>query len=231
MKDDRIKKGGVEKWFPVIGYPGYEISDKGRVKSLKKGNERIMKTTGGIAVLYREKKQYTYKVERIYFAASRGIDLDKLKGYYVLGNNLNELELMTLSDMIQRIREKSIKNKDTSKIEASYEESKMVIEMVLCYYRTGDINPIANYINSLEKEMKGYIYNNKYSMNQGAIEECWQYAVESVLAGIVKRKIMVPYMKLYLKKTCRNFFVIRRREARSLLSCDVPGTSLNQDYY
>lgn len=33
----------IESWLPIEGYPDYQISDQGRVKSLKLGRERILK--------------------------------------------------------------------------------------------------------------------------------------------------------------------------------------------
>lgn len=37
------RKSSVEIWKPIVGYDGYEISNLGRVKSLKFGKEKIMK--------------------------------------------------------------------------------------------------------------------------------------------------------------------------------------------
>lgn len=38
-----FKGNDDEQWRPIPGYPGYEVSDQGRVKSLKFGRERILK--------------------------------------------------------------------------------------------------------------------------------------------------------------------------------------------
>jgi hypothetical protein len=37
------RKSSVEIWKPIVGYDGYEISNLGRVKSVKFGKEKIMK--------------------------------------------------------------------------------------------------------------------------------------------------------------------------------------------
>ena len=60
-----------EIWCPIKGYEGiYEVSDQGRVKSLKFGKERILKTVrdkdGYIQVdLYKNGDQKTCKVHRL----------------------------------------------------------------------------------------------------------------------------------------------------------------------
>lgn len=60
-----------EKWCPIKGYEGlYQVSDKGRVKSLKFGKERILKSardTGGylLVALCKNGEQKTYKVHRL----------------------------------------------------------------------------------------------------------------------------------------------------------------------
>lgn len=42
----KMPHGSVEQWRPVVGWPDYEVSDFGRVRSLKKAEPRIIKPLG-----------------------------------------------------------------------------------------------------------------------------------------------------------------------------------------
>lgn len=64
-----------EQWRPVKGYEGlYEVSNLGRVKSLKYGKERILKPLKNrdgylFVILYRNRKRNGLKVHRLVAAA------------------------------------------------------------------------------------------------------------------------------------------------------------------
>lgn len=67
-----------ERWRPACGYPGYEVSDQGRVRSFMKGTRaRILKTdtgkSGHLRVrLYACGKGYTEPVHRLVLLAFAG---------------------------------------------------------------------------------------------------------------------------------------------------------------
>ena len=63
-----------EIWKPIEGYPDYEVSNMGRVKSLKFGKEKILKgvkdKNGYLIVdLYKEGKQKHYLIHRLVASA------------------------------------------------------------------------------------------------------------------------------------------------------------------
>ena len=70
--------GTQEEWRPVVGYEGlYEVSDFGRVKSLHKANEKIMKQyygRGGYLRidLHKDKKKKSYPVHKLVWEAIKG---------------------------------------------------------------------------------------------------------------------------------------------------------------
>ena len=64
----------MEEWRPIVGFPDYEISDKGRVKSLKYGKERILKDRPDgcgyfQVILCINGKESSHKVHRLVAAA------------------------------------------------------------------------------------------------------------------------------------------------------------------
>jgi len=60
----------IENWKDVIGYEGiYIVSDQGRIKSLKKGGDRLLKNRISLGyntcILYKNGKSKTLKVHRL----------------------------------------------------------------------------------------------------------------------------------------------------------------------
>lgn len=82
-----------ERWKPVVGYEGlYEVSDEGRVRSLRFGKVKVLSPklykNGYNAVnLYKNKKRKMYYVHRLVWVSFRG---EIAKGMVV--NHLNEIK-------------------------------------------------------------------------------------------------------------------------------------------
>ena len=58
--------GNMEKWLPVPGYPGYEVSESGRVRSPYKELKHVQIPSGHLQVgLYKDGKAKTHGVQKV----------------------------------------------------------------------------------------------------------------------------------------------------------------------
>ena len=159
----------MENWQPVKGYDGlYEVSDQGRVKSLKFGKERIMKTikhtNGYLQVdLYKDGKKKTIKVHRLVAEAfiqnPQGLETVNHKDEVKSNNAATNLEWMSPTDNVAysqpHLAKRSVQmfDKFTGELLASFPSTHEAERVTRIYH-----SHISACCNGKRKSAGGYIW-------------------------------------------------------------------------
>ena len=94
-----------ERYKSVEGFPNYEVSNLGNVRSLLKG--KVMKTSEGIVMLRKGDKNYKKQVAQLVLEAFRGIKFDtrNIRVEFINGRScaLSNLRVVTMREAVEKI--------------------------------------------------------------------------------------------------------------------------------
>lgn len=119
MNDNVFKSFEIEHWKPIKGFSGYQVSDHGRIKSLKFGKERILKPwvvgAGYLQVsLWNEGTEQKKLVHRLVLEAFMGNPEEKQECNHKNGNKtdnyLGNLEWKSHSENMRHADETGLWN-------------------------------------------------------------------------------------------------------------------------
>jgi len=214
-----------EEWKTIKDFPDYEVSDWGRVRSLKFGKEKILKPgkdNGGYLRinLCKNGKQYTKKVHRLVLETFNPIEnMDKLQANHIDGNKENNyignLEWMTCSENHKhayRIGLMNHKGKNHPMFGRHHSEEtrKKQSEKKKGKY-LGENNPFYGKHHSEEtkrkqsEKMKGE-NNSRSILIEKDVVEIWRYLNEGVLTQKeIAEKFGVSRLTISAIKTGRNW--------------------------
>lgn len=141
INSNAYKDFGIEHWKEIEGFPGYEVSDQGRIRSFKSGKAKIKKqrlVRGYPAVdLYKNGERTTEKVHRLVAKAFLGKPDDFLEVNHKNGiktdNWLENLEWVTRSENIRHADEtglRNIKGKNNPQAKLTDEEVLEILQML-----------------------------------------------------------------------------------------------------
>lgn len=82
-----------EKWLPIEGFPGYEVSDLGRIKSTKFNKTKILASVVGpqgyLNICIHQKRQYLFRVHKLVAETFLGKKPEGCECRHLDGNKLN----------------------------------------------------------------------------------------------------------------------------------------------
>lgn len=160
MKENEI----IEEWRPICGYEGlYEVSNMGRIKSLKFGKEKILKfgkrPNGYLYVnLCKEKKMKTFRVHRLVGNAF----LENPNGYRCY-NHKNEIKTDNRVENLEPCTHKYNSNYGTS-IQRRVEKQRNGVLSKQVYQYDKNHNLIKIWQSTMECGRNGF--------NQGNVAAC-----------------------------------------------------------
>ena len=173
----------MEHWKAIAGYEGlYEVSDLGRVKSLKHGKDKILKpqkdTSGYLQVGIRKYGQRKFLlvhrlVAEAFIPNSQGLDTVNHKDEDKTNNTVSNLEWMSMKDNInygsrnKRVSETQINDKNKSKAVQMFDKS--TGELLASFPSTME----AWRVTGIDHSHISTCCNGKYKSSGGYI---WRYA-------------------------------------------------------
>lgn len=157
-----------EIFKPIPGYEhGYEVSNLGRVKSLKRGKEKLLKPgliSGGYyhVILFKDGKGKTHKVHRLVMLAFIGesdLDVNHINGIKT-DNRLENLEYCTASENTQHAYDTGLKTGLKGERNPSSKLTKACVERIK-YGHQGMTQQAIAKIYDIDRSLVGYIRQGK----------------------------------------------------------------------
>lgn len=154
--DFNVFKGNdEEQWKPIEGFPGYEVSDKGRVRSFKSGKAKILKPglRSGyfFVILSNNGVKQTKDIHRLVAEAFLGIPKEKLEVNHKNGkktdNRLENLEWVSHAENMRHADElglRNIKGENHPRSKLTNEEVLKIFEIANAGVPTSEIAQIFN---------------------------------------------------------------------------------------
>lgn len=211
-----------EQWYPVPGFPKYEISSMGRLKGV--GGHMLTYRNRNQYALRRDRRQYDISPQRLLYAALHDMDPLDLRGIYIVAVK-GKLVPMTRVELC-RYAYTQAKKPSLGKATAVeyYKENIRFSQMMIDYYETRDISTVAEELMKCERRIKAYIIKVWEPAGDGA-DEAWSEIITRVLSYISDGNISIIDPYSYLRRCAKSYFTdLKKYRKRAIRFNDEIGT-------
>ena len=201
-----------EQWYPIPGFPNYEISSIGNARYLSGKPLRLHQRNG--FSLIRDGKQRYIRPARLLYAALNNIDPTEIRDIVVLDID-GKLVPMAKTEFALYINSKRKRgNLNIEEAISYYHKNIEFSQKMLRYYETRDMTEIVNELLKYEYCAKSYIHKVGYSCSDSTTDEVWDCIFHNIISSIYEGCISIIEPRSYIMKSIRMYFK-RLRKANS----------------
>lgn len=200
-----------EVWYPIPGFPSYEVSTNFKVRNIVKGRELSISRNGN--VFLRDTKDYRTNIPRVLYAAIHQINPRDLGRVFIVADSDNNIKLIERSDFLRSLNNsKRYNEKSTESAIAYYEAMRNTIDTILKFYETGDLTDVFYMVYQEEDAIIDYARKRGLIESEEMGTELFYTIAEKLITGIQKKEYLCIDIPKYLKRMARSYSAAWRKE-------------------
>lgn len=209
-----------EVWKPIKEFPGYQVSNLGRVKSTRKGKEVIIKPSRmGAVPVCKEGSRSTVMARRLMYSAFHDIELLRLKDVRFFGDTLDTIKACSYENFLTVITERSHSVTPPDLIEERQRQMLDDTRTILKAWDNEDATELTYRVLSCKDSTIEYIIRYAH-VSKARAEDIWHSVSSTLIIKIMNKEITVSSFQGWLKTAARYTIQKKRRSQSRIVSFD-----------
>lgn len=209
-----------EVWKLIKEFPGYQVSNLGRVKSTRKGKEVIIRpSSNGAIPLYRKGSRSTVMARRLMYSTFHDIELSRLKDVRFIGDTLDTIQAFSYESFLTVITERAHSVTSPDLIEERQRQMLDDTRIILKAWDNEDAAELTHRVLSYKDSTVEYIIRYAH-VSKARSEEIWHFVSSTLIIRIMNKEITVSGFQGWLKTAARYTIQKKRQSQSRLVSYD-----------